>query len=232
MHPNGFAASPSPISMKGLELSLSLGKGPSGPSVEFGSSTEEEEDEIAEMEERSSSGDPPRFRFPANSNIGISLRRVLDMNQVPAADRTEKEKSPEKKTKKLRLSAQQSAQLEQSFNLHNTLGSEERAALAKQLNLRPRQVEVWFQNRRARTKLKHAQMECKYMKRCCEALRAENRRLIVEIAEIRAGKLSPRSFPLDTPVCISCDRGAVAGGDATSVARWCISRSTGDGRRR
>ncbi|CAI9101005.1 OLC1v1038219C2 [Oldenlandia corymbosa var. corymbosa] len=52
--------------------------------------------------------------------------------------------------KKLRLTKQQSAFLEESFKEHNTLNPKQKLALAKQLNLRPRQVEVWFQNRRAR----------------------------------------------------------------------------------
>ncbi|KAJ6685995.1 hypothetical protein OIU79_015907, partial [Salix purpurea] len=53
--------------------------------------------------------------------------------------------------KKLRLSKEQSLVLEETFKEHNTLNplQKERLALAKQLNLRPRQVEVWFQNRRA-----------------------------------------------------------------------------------
>ncbi|KAA0043744.1 homeobox-leucine zipper protein HOX11 [Cucumis melo var. makuwa] len=51
--------------------------------------------------------------------------------------------------KKLRLSKQQSAFLEESFKEHTTLNPKQKLALAKQLNLRPRQVEVWFQNRRA-----------------------------------------------------------------------------------
>ncbi|KAK4762169.1 hypothetical protein SAY87_030053 [Trapa incisa] len=52
--------------------------------------------------------------------------------------------------KKLRLSKEQSTFLEESFKEHSTLNPKQKLALAKQLNLRPRQVEVWFQNRRAR----------------------------------------------------------------------------------
>ncbi|KAK6117519.1 hypothetical protein DH2020_048739 [Rehmannia glutinosa] len=51
--------------------------------------------------------------------------------------------------KKLRLTKEQSAFLEESFKEHNTLNPKQKQSLAKQLNLRPRQVEVWFQNRRA-----------------------------------------------------------------------------------
>ncbi|XP_031282945.1 homeobox-leucine zipper protein HOX27-like [Pistacia vera] len=79
--------------------------------------------------------------------------------------------------KKLRLSKEQSAFLEESFKEHNTLNPKQKLALAKQLNLRPRQVEVWFQNRRARTKLKQTEVDCEYLKRCCETLTEENRRL-------------------------------------------------------
>ncbi|KAF7828584.1 homeobox-leucine zipper protein HAT22-like [Senna tora] len=52
--------------------------------------------------------------------------------------------------KKLRLTKQQSALLEESFKQHSTLNPKQKQALARQLNLRARQVEVWFQNRRAR----------------------------------------------------------------------------------
>ncbi|PQP92305.1 homeobox-leucine zipper protein HOX11-like isoform X2 [Prunus yedoensis var. nudiflora] len=79
--------------------------------------------------------------------------------------------------KKLRLSKEQSAFLEESFKEHHTLNPKQKLALAKQLNLRPRQVEVWFQNRRARTKLKQTEVDCEFLKRCCETLTEENRRL-------------------------------------------------------
>ncbi|CAK9169954.1 unnamed protein product [Ilex paraguariensis] len=51
--------------------------------------------------------------------------------------------------KKLRLTKEQSAFLEEIFKEHHTLNPKQKLVLAKQLNLRPRQVEVWFQNRRA-----------------------------------------------------------------------------------
>ncbi|KAJ1296253.1 hypothetical protein BS78_01G285700 [Paspalum vaginatum] len=91
--------------------------------------------------------------------------------------------------KKLRLSKDQAAVMEESFNEHNTLNPKQKAALAKQLNLKPRQVEVWFQNRRARTKLKQTEVDCEFLKRCCESLTEENRRLQREVAELRALKL-------------------------------------------
>ncbi|KAJ0699723.1 putative transcription factor homeobox-WOX family [Helianthus annuus] len=57
--------------------------------------------------------------------------------------------------KKLRLTKEQSAFLEDSFKEHNTLNPKQKLILANQLNLRPRQVEVWFQNRRARYVLRN-----------------------------------------------------------------------------
>ncbi|KAH7554266.1 hypothetical protein JRO89_XS12G0148700 [Xanthoceras sorbifolium] len=90
--------------------------------------------------------------------------------------------------KKLRLSKEQSAFLEESFKEHNTLNPHEnlqkqKLGLAKQLNLRPRQVEVW-------TKLKQTEVDCEYLKRCCETLTEENRRLQKELQELRALKTS------------------------------------------
>ncbi|XLS65774.1 hypothetical protein HN51_025748 [Arachis hypogaea] len=112
--------------------------------------------------------------------------------------------------KKLRLSKEQSAYLEESFKEHNTLNPKQKLALAKQLNLRPRQVEVWFQNRRARTKLKQTEVDCEYLKRCCETLTEENRKLHKELQELRALKTS-NPFYMQLPattltMCPSCER--------------------------
>ncbi|KAJ8573530.1 hypothetical protein K7X08_010041 [Anisodus acutangulus] len=112
--------------------------------------------------------------------------------------------------KKLRLSKEQSAYLEESFKEHHTLNPKQKLALAKQLNLKPRQVEVWFQNRRARTKLKQTEVDCEYLKRCCETLTEENRRLHKELQELRALKTS-NPFYMQLPattltMCPSCER--------------------------
>eukprot|EP00250_Pteridium_aquilinum_P021503 c25145_g5_i1 orf=139-1329(-) len=118
--------------------------------------------------------------------------------------------------KKLRLSKEQSTLLEESFKEHSTLNPKQKAELAKQLNLRPRQVEVWFQNRRARTKLKQTEVDCELLKRCCESLTEENRRLQKEVQELRAIKVAPPcviSHDLFMPlpattltICPSCER--------------------------
>ncbi|KAJ6679300.1 hypothetical protein OIU79_019119 [Salix purpurea] len=125
--------------------------------------------------------------------------------------------------KKLRLSKEQSLVLEETFKEHNTLNPKEKLALAKQLNLRPRQVEVWFQNRRARTKLKQTEVDCEYLKRCCENLTEENRRLQKEVQELRALKLSPQLYmhmnpPTTLTMCPSCERVAVSSASSSAAA--------------
>lgn len=126
--------------------------------------------------------------------------------------------------KKLRLTKEQSALLEESFKQHSTLNPKQKQALARQLNLRPRQVEVWFQNRRARTKLKQTEVDCEFLKKCCETLTDENRRLQKELQELKALKLAQPLYmhmPAATlTMCPSCERigGGVGGGDVVGAA--------------
>ncbi|KAL1548646.1 Homeobox-leucine zipper protein ATHB-4 [Salvia divinorum] len=137
---------------------------------------------------------------PNSSVSSLSGKREGEIDDEDAAAR-----------KKLRLSKEQALVLEETFKEHNTLNPRQKMALAKQLNLRPRQVEVWFQNRRARTKLKQTEVECEYMRRCCEILTEENRRLEKEMNELRALKLSPHLYrnmipPTTLNMCPHCER--------------------------
>ncbi|OVA01767.1 Homeobox domain [Macleaya cordata] len=128
----------------------------------------------------------------------------LDINQVPplmeeeypATSRLVIEDEEESgdggpPRKKLRLTKEQSRLLEESFRENHTLNPKQKEALAFQLKLKPRQVEVWFQNRRARTKLKQTEMECEYLKRCFGSLTEENRRLQREVEQLRALRVGP-----------------------------------------
>ncbi|KAK4769448.1 hypothetical protein SAY86_027598 [Trapa natans] len=90
--------------------------------------------------------------------------------------------------KKLRLSKDQSALLEDSFKIHRTLTPTHKQALADKLKLKPRQVEVWFQNRRARSKLKQIESDFERLKKKCESLSQRNQRLEKELHELRSMK--------------------------------------------
>lgn len=125
--------------------------------------------------------------------------------------------------KKLRLSRDQSSILEDNFKEHSTLNPKQKVALAKRLGLRPRQVEVWFQNRRARTKSKQTEVDCEYMKKFCDKLTDENRRLQREVQELRALKLSPLFYMPMTPpttltMCPSCQRVTVPPPSSSSAS--------------
>ncbi|XVF73507.1 hypothetical protein PTKIN_Ptkin12aG0207100 [Pterospermum kingtungense] len=172
-----------------------------------------------------------------NSTVSSISGKRNERDPVTVSDETEAERAScsrasddedggaagDASRKKLRLSKEQSLVLEQTFKEHSTLNPKQKLALAKQLNLRPRQVEVWFQNRRARTKLKQTEVDCEYLKRCCENLTEENRRLHKEVQELRALKLSPQLYmhmnpPTTLTMCPSCERVAVSSSSSSAAA--------------
>lgn len=92
--------------------------------------------------------------------------------------------------KKRRLSVEQVQFLEKSFEVENKLEPERKVQLAKDLGLQPRQVAIWFQNRRARWKTK--QMEKDYdvlqasynsLKADYESMRKETEKLKIEVVD-------------------------------------------------
>ncbi|KAF8033645.1 hypothetical protein BT93_C0047 [Corymbia citriodora subsp. variegata] len=118
--------------------------------------------------------------------------------------------------KKLRLTREQSALLEESFKLHTTLTPAQKQSLADQLKLKPRQVEVWFQNRRARSKLKQTEVDCEFLKKCCETLSDENRRLKKELQELRSSPPNVQAPQMAAVMlCPSCEELARGNSEAT-----------------
>lgn len=75
--------------------------------------------------------------------------------------------------KRPRLTADQVQSLERSFEEENRLEPERKRMLARQLGLRPRQVAVWFQNRRVRWKTKQMEKDYDGLKVALDSLIAD-----------------------------------------------------------
>ncbi|GFP87374.1 homeobox-leucine zipper protein athb-13 [Phtheirospermum japonicum] len=76
--------------------------------------------------------------------------------------------------KKRRLNMEQVRTLEKHFEQGNKLEPERKMQLARALGLQPRQVAIWFQNRRARWKTKTLEKDYEILKRQFESVKAEN----------------------------------------------------------
>ena len=210
-----------------LDLGLSLGLGMAAFQPSFchpGNAA------VAAAAEREASPDAAEERERRCSPAGSPVSSGSGSGKRAAAERSSGSGSSDEgddgaARKKLRLSKDQAAVLEECFKTHHTLTpvslhssirrrseqgytaartawliicsldrspvQKQKVALASSLALRPRQVEVWFQNRRARTKLKQTEVDCEYLKRWCERLADENKRLEKELADLRALKAAP-----------------------------------------
>ncbi|KAH7856630.1 hypothetical protein Vadar_003720 [Vaccinium darrowii] len=76
--------------------------------------------------------------------------------------------------RKRRLNMEQVKTLEKNFELANRLEPEKKMQLARALGLQPRQIAIWFQNRRARWKTKQLEKDYQLLKRQFDGIKADN----------------------------------------------------------
>ncbi|CAA2953345.1 homeobox-leucine zipper ATHB-13-like [Olea europaea subsp. europaea] len=88
--------------------------------------------------------------------------------------------------KKRRLNMDQVKTLEKNFELANKLEPERKFQLARALGLQPRQIAIWFQNRRARWKTKQLEKDYEALKKQFEAVKANNDALQAQNQKLQA----------------------------------------------
>ncbi|CAH8344876.1 unnamed protein product [Eruca vesicaria subsp. sativa] len=117
--------------------------------------------------------------------------------------------------KKRRLRVDQVKALEKNFELENKLEPERKTKLAQELGLQPRQVAVWFQNRRARWKTKQLEKDYGVLKsqydslrHNFDSLRRDNDSLLQEISKMK-GKINGEEEDNNVKVATESDISAV-----------------------
>lgn len=113
---------------------------------------------------------------------GRSFYRPLDLEETGEENLGEFSQQPEKKR---RLAADQVQFLEKNFSLENKLEPERKIQLAKDLGLQPRQVAIWFQNRRARWKTKQMEKDYEVLKSSYDVLKADCDNLVKEKEKLK-----------------------------------------------
>jgi homeobox-leucine zipper protein len=83
--------------------------------------------------------------------------------------------------------------LEKSFETENKLEPERKSQLAKKLGLQPRQVAVWFQNRRARWKTKQLERDYDLLKSSRDSLLSSYESLVKENEKLKSEVCLPQS---------------------------------------
>ncbi|OVA00317.1 Helix-turn-helix motif [Macleaya cordata] len=116
-----------------------------------------------------------------------SFFRSFDHEENGDDDFDEYFRQPEKKR---RLTTDQVEFLERNFEVENKLEPERKIQLAKDLGLQPRQVAIWFQNRRARWKTKQLEKDYDALKASYNSLKINYENLLKEKEKLKTEVLT------------------------------------------
>uniref|UniRef100_A0A6N2KIX9 Homeobox-leucine zipper protein n=1 Tax=Salix viminalis TaxID=40686 RepID=A0A6N2KIX9_SALVM len=116
-----------------------------------------------------------------------------DQQQLEKVSRRRKKKKKGGKMNTRRFSDEQVRSLESVFESETKLEPRKKTQLARELGLEPRQVAIWFQNRRARWKTKQMEQKYKTLKASYddlassyESLKNERESLLLQISYFRS----------------------------------------------
>lgn len=125
--------------------------------------------------------------YSSSTSVGedMKLENQTNINVFPQLEKEETRiddcegcfYQPEKKR---RLTSDQVHCLERTFEVENKLEPDRKVQLAKELGLQPRQVAIWFQNRRARYKTKQLEKDYGGLKACYDRLKGDYGSLLEE----------------------------------------------------
>ncbi|KAF7818714.1 putative homeobox-leucine zipper protein ATHB-51 [Senna tora] len=96
------------------------------------------------------------------------------------------ERHGKQETKKQRLRKEQIDLLERSFEKEKKLDGERKMKLSMEVGLQPRQIAVWFQNRRARWKAKQLEHLYDDLKHQFDVMYQEKNKLQQEVMKLKA----------------------------------------------
>ncbi|CAN1266071.1 Homeobox-leucine zipper protein HAT5 [Linum perenne] len=148
-------------------------------------------------------GSSPSFLGPrsvvrfddANGSSSRPFFCSFELDENGDDDLDEYFRQPEKKR---RLSVDQVQFLEKSFEIDNKLEPDRKIQLAKDLGLQPRQVAIWFQNRRARWKTKQLERDYDTLQSSFDTLQADYAGLLKEKDHLKS---EVKNTSCSTPFC-------------------------------
>ena len=128
----------------------------------------------------------------------------IELGEEPNGEEDLSDDGSQAGEKKRRLNMEQVKALEKSFELGNKLEPERKMQLARALGLQPRQIAIWFQNRRARWKTKQLEKDYDVLKKQFETIKAENDALQSQNQKLQAEVSNFFFFFLELMIQLHC----------------------------
>ncbi|CAJ1888873.1 unnamed protein product [Sphenostylis stenocarpa] len=135
------------------------------------------------------------YNYNNNPYPGVEVKQATLMEtgerSIPGMDNGSKEK-------KKRLTSNQIELLERSFQEEIKLDPERKMKLSRELGLQPRQIAVWFQNRRTRWKTKQLEHLYDVLKHQYDVISNEKQKLQEEVMKLKAMLSKEQGFGTQT----------------------------------